>query len=401
MPFDNHYILEKIFIATNVPIFIFDNDDRLFSMVGVDEKTKIRHSPEYSLFMDLLKKLKKLKAPFVEVKENIFVYFIFFDEQGYQYIVGPHLLEGDMQHHLYLEENKPEGIISRIIFKRCEKLMNDFYLYYSCITQKKISSADIVGVDKIIISENGNIEQEINEYRLQKNEQELKRLTYEFENNYMLAIEYGRADGVESLSNMNSELLKKVGSMAKSSLKQTEYTIASSIVLVTRAAIRGGVNPSEAYEMADLYFQKLEKCTTRSEMEKVNISMKNRLSEMVKVVRSKKRNMGYVEQCKDYILQNVYSPLKVEEIAKVIGINSNYLSRKFTEQEGLTISQFMIKARLNVAQDLIKHSKMGISEISEYLCFSSQSHFGQLFKKEFEMTPLQYKKQNMVIEVKE
>jgi len=400
MSVDKKYMLEKVFIATNIPVLIFDEVNQVYDIIGVEDQTKFKNAQEYSLSEEMLKKLDRKKAPFVEVKNDNFVYFAFFDDEGYKYIIGPHLLEAYRHRKEYFEVNKPSDVISKIIYTRCEKLMNDFYLYYSCVTGEKISSADIFGVDKVIIAENGNIEQEINHYRIQKNEQEFKRLSYEFENNYMLAIEYGRADSINNLSSLNVEMSKKVGSMAKNSLKQTEYTIASSIVLVTRAAIRGGVNPSEAYEIADLYFQKLEKCTTQLEMEKLNISMKNRLSEMVKQVRSKKRNMGYVEQCKDYIIQNVYSTLRVEEIAKIIGINSNYLSRKFTEQEGTTISQFIIQTRLNVAQDLLRHSKMDIAEISEYLCFSSQSHFGQLFKKEYGISPLQYKKQHMVIEVK-
>lgn len=401
MELDTQYILEKIFIATNVPIFIFDDKNQLSTMIGIENDSNFNYSQDFSLYMAFLKRLEKDSTPFVEVKENIFVYFGFLDEKNNKYIIGPHILEGDLQRQLYLEENRPNSTISRILYKRCEKLLNDFYLYYSCITKKKISSADIIGVDKLIIAENGNIEQEINHYRLQKNDQDLRHLTYEFENNYMLAIEYGRADNIRTMSSMNQDLTDRVGQMATNNLKQVEYTIASSIVLVSRAAIRGGVNPSEAYEMAELFFKRLEKCRTKMEMFKINESMKNQFSEMVKTVRSRTKMRGYVEQCKDYITQNIYSPLRVEEIAKIIGINSNYLSRKFTEEEGSTISQYIIQARLKAARDLIKHSKMGISEISEYLCFSSQSHFGKLFKKEFGMSPLQYKKQYMVVEIKE
>jgi len=395
---NNRYILEKIYATTNLPVFIFDDKNDLVSMIGEVEDSDIKYSSEYGFFMDLLRKLSKVSQPFVEVKDNVFVYFAFQDDLNFRYIVGPHLLEADIDPHLYVEEEKTTRQISRIIYKTCEKLMNDFYVFYWCVTQREISSSDILGVDKVIMSENGNIEKEINEYRLQKNEQDLKRLSYEFENNYMLAIEYGRAENLSKMTKA-SDLSDSIGILANNSLKQTEYMIASSIVLVSRAAIRGGVTPTVAYEMSELYFKKLEKCMNKIEMIKLNESMRNKFSDMVKKVRSDKRNMGYVEQCKEFIHQNVYSQLRVEEIAKVIGINNNYLSRKFAEQEGMTISQFIVKTRLSVAQDLIKHSKMGISQISEYLCFASQSHFGKLFKAEFGVSPLQYKKQHMVIEV--
>jgi len=399
MSYDN-YILEKIFIATNVPIFVFDDKNNIISLVGAGVDSKNPRSPEFAIFIELLKELDKNNQPTVDVKDDNFVYFTFSDDKNYRYIVGPHILESDNSAYLYLLESDCDNEISRLIHRRCEKILNDFYLYYWCVMQKKISSAGISGVDKIILSENGNIEQEINKYRLQKNEQELKHLTYAFENNYITAIEYGQTELFAVQENVNSDLVGNVGVLANDSLKQVEYMCASANALISRAAIRGGVTPSEAYEMSELYFQKLEKCQNKLEMVKLHLSLRAKFTEMVRDVKLKQRNIGYVEQCKDYIVQNVYTQLRVDEIAKKIGINSNYLSRKFTEQEGLTISQFIVKARLKVACDLLKHSNMGIAEISEYLCFASQSHFGRLFKKEYEMSPLQYKKKNMIIEVK-
>lgn len=101
-----------------------------------------------------------------------------------------------------------------------------------------------------------------------------------------------------------------------------------------------------------------------------------------------------MEQCKDYLTQNIHKRIIVEEMAKQIGVNRTYLSGKFSEQEGMSISKYNILVRLRAAENMLKYSEASISEISDYLCFSSQSHFGKEFKKKNGISPAQYRKQN-------
>jgi AraC-like DNA-binding protein len=49
------------------------------------------------------------------------------------------------------------------------------------------------------------------------------------------------------------------------------------------------------------------------------------------------------------------------------------------------------------ACDLLTYSHTPLSEISAYLGFSSQSYFQNVFKKQFGMTPMQYRKINSKI----
>ncbi|WP_442862488.1 helix-turn-helix domain-containing protein [Bacillus sp. USDA818B3_A] len=44
------------------------------------------------------------------------------------------------------------------------------------------------------------------------------------------------------------------------------------------------------------------------------------------------------------------------------------------------------------AKDLLAFSDKSISEISNYLCFSSQSHFQKVFKDYYAITPQAYRK---------
>ena len=84
----------------------------------------------------------------------------------------------------------------------------------------------------------------------------------------------------------------------------------------------------------------------------------------------------------------------MEELAKQIGVNRTYLSGKFSEQVGMSISQYSILIRIRAAENMLKYSEASISYIADYLCFSSQSHFGREFKKKNGISPSEYRKQN-------
>ena len=60
----------------------------------------------------------------------------------------------------------------------------------------------------------------------------------------------------------------------------------------------------------------------------------------------------------------------------------------------MTIGRYIQKEKIARAKNLLVYSDRSILEISEYLCFNSQSHFGKVFKKETGMTPRQYRQEN-------
>ena len=61
---------------------------------------------------------------------------------------------------------------------------------------------------------------------------------------------------------------------------------------------------------------------------------------------------------------------------------------------GFTIGSFITRCKLEEAKSLLTYSEKSLAEISNYLCFSSQPHFQSLFKKQYHMTPLEYRKKS-------
>lgn len=56
------------------------------------------------------------------------------------------------------------------------------------------------------------------------------------------------------------------------------------------------------------------------------------------------------------------------------------------------MNEFIMRCKLEEAKSLLSYTDKSISEISNYLCFSSQAYFQNVFKKKYGMTPNEYRK---------
>jgi AraC-like DNA-binding protein len=104
-----------------------------------------------------------------------------------------------------------------------------------------------------------------------------------------------------------------------------------------------------------------------------------------------KSNHNLIILVKDYIQNNLTSKINIGVMAQEIGTNSSYLSRLFHQKEGITIQQYICNQRIKQAEKLLCFSNYSNEEISRFLCFSSQSHFGKILKESTGMTPNQYR----------
>ena len=85
-------------------------------------------------------------------------------------------------------------------------------------------------------------------------------------------------------------------------------------------------------------------------------------------------------------------------MAEELGLSRSYLSRRFSEQTGITIQEYILQVRLEAAANMLRFSEEQIGAIAEYLCFPSQSYFTERFRKQYGMTPGEYRKENQIVD---
>ena len=218
-----------------------------------------------------------------------------------------------------------------------------------------------------------------------------RHATYLAEKAIFDAIERGDID--KASNNMLSQTYA-IGLMSSSSYKQFEYMTITNIILSSRAAIRGGMDPDEAYNLSDRYLRAASSSNTTSQLADINLACYREFLEAVHDVKSSTAESPYVEKAKRYIGSHLRDELSGEILADKLGLSLSYLNHLFSESEPLTLHQYILDSRLEAASNMLKYSDYRISEIANYYHFASVSHFAEKFKKKYACTPREYRRRH-------
>jgi len=93
----------------------------------------------------------------------------------------------------------------------------------------------------------------------------------------------------------------------------------------------------------------------------------------------------------DYIYSNIKERITIADLAAYTGLSESYLSRVFKQNLGVSISDYIREKKIEKATHLLKYSDKPIIDIANYLSFSSQSHFIQIFEGFMGLTPKKYR----------
>ena len=161
--------------------------------------------------------------------------------------------------------------------------------------------------------------------------------------------------------------------------------------IVCRAAMDGGLSPEEAYSLGDAYIQSALDAHSIEETSTVCISM---YDDFVRRVHSKRQNPYYsepIQRCCDYIEMNIDRNIHAQELADMVGYSVTYFTRRFREETGFGISDFVKAARIERAKILLKDSEYSVQEVSDKLGFTTRNYFTRCFRELTGMTPMEYR----------
>ena len=132
----------------------------------------------------------------------------------------------------------------------------------------------------------------------------------------------------------------------------------------------------------------------RSEINELQIEINRRAVDLqIERIRLGKHPSKLVTDVANYIQHHLSDSITAEDIAKDLYLSRPYLSRKFIEEAGVSLTDFILKEKTEEAKRLLRYSDKSLTAISNYLGFSSQSHFSRVFKKYTNQAPGEYREQ--------
>ncbi|MBP3603020.1 MAG: helix-turn-helix domain-containing protein [Lachnospiraceae bacterium] len=181
------------------------------------------------------------------------------------------------------------------------------------------------------------------------------------------------------------------GCLSKDPIRNLKYMFAISTGLASRFVVEAGLPIEVAYSISDLYIQKMDELNTESEITELQCEMHAHYTREMQKLRKQNALSRPVNQCIEYIDSHLNEHITLAVLSAQIGLSAGHLSAVFKKEMNQTIGDYITKARIESAKNMLNYSEYTYSQISSALAFSSQSHFTKVFREKTGYTPKEYR----------
>ncbi|WP_432663332.1 AraC family ligand binding domain-containing protein [Wukongibacter baidiensis] len=110
----------------------------------------------------------------------------------------------------------------------------------------------------------------------------------------------------------------------------------------------------------------------------------------------KEKNYGK-NGCIDEVCQYLYSQYssikKMEEVARAVQMDQEYISRKFKKVMGINMKEYLLQIKIENAKKLLEYTDMSIAEIGDSVGYPDPFYFSKMFKKKTGQSPKGFRKE--------
>jgi AraC-like DNA-binding protein len=98
-----------------------------------------------------------------------------------------------------------------------------------------------------------------------------------------------------------------------------------------------------------------------------------------------------ITRAKQFILDHLTEDLSLSRVANAVHTSFFYFCKLFRKVTGITFTEFISRARIDKAKNLLLNPNLRVSEIAYEVGFQSLTHFNRVFKKIAGQSPTQYR----------
>lgn len=390
---DLNYLCTVIGNLSGIPIRLYEGETLVFSYSFVT----LPKDP-VALYREDLWRIQDSVGYYVT---RIFNYYGIVNSGARKIIIGPTRQTGNTDQELrelaFQLDVSPEDTqdfvagMKSIIRMPLESLMQILCTVNYVLNGEKLSLQDIAVFDdqQVILSKDAVAKQDAQRYSKENIPVQDVHNTFQLEQTVMAMVRKGDTAALREW--VKAAPAVRGGIIAAEQLRQIKNTFIVSVTLASRAAIRGGMDVEDAFSLSDAYIQKCELLNRPDQIMNLQYHMILEYTQRVERIRLGKRPGKLAIDVANYIQHHLSEPITAGDIAKELFLSRPYLSRKFIEETGESLTDFILKEKTEEAKRLLRYSDKSLTAISSYLGFSSQSHFSRVFKKYTGSTPGEYR----------
>ncbi len=101
-----------------------------------------------------------------------------------------------------------------------------------------------------------------------------------------------------------------------------------------------------------------------------------------------------VNRALGYVHAHFHEPISVSDAAAFVGYTPNHFNFCFRSQIGIPFGEYLRNMRLTYGENLLKASKMPVTEVAFESGFNSLSHFSRSFREKHGCSPVEYRQRH-------
>lgn len=122
------------------------------------------------------------------------------------------------------------------------------------------------------------------------------------------------------------------------------------------------------------------------------LSVTEEMTRIAERLTSADKGKGVIHEIALFLEQHAGEDITLQDVASRFYLSREYISRKFKQEMGENVSDFIAGIRMKRAKELLGNAGLKIAQIAEQVGFQDEKYFSKVFKKWTGCTPNDYRK---------
>lgn len=183
-----------------------------------------------------------------------------------------------------------------------------------------------------------------------------------------------------------------VGTLSLNPVRNLKYHFVVTAAFITRLSIGSGLPAEQAFRLSDFYIRRADIQETVEGVENLHDEMVLDFTRRVQELRCRAGQSHAIRVAIDYIYRHLADNTTLKQLSEITELSEGYLSRQFHKELGRTITAYINERRLERSRTMLLYSDESIQKIAVENGFTSHSRFTEYFKKEYGVTPKEFRK---------